>query len=69
MINAKPTIAFSEKEKYVLDQFIMQGGKSLWLTESVAMEIDSLFTKERTSLATIRDLKHKRFIFFIWGAN
>ncbi|MBQ4821633.1 gliding motility-associated ABC transporter substrate-binding protein GldG [Aquimarina sp. MMG016] len=57
IINAKPTEAFTEKEKYVLDQFIMDGGKSLWLVESVAMEIDSLFNPEGVSLATIRDLR------------
>lgn len=56
-INAKPTEAFTEKEKYVLDQFIMNGGKSLWLVEPVAMELDSLFNPEGIGLATVRDLR------------
>ncbi len=57
VINAKPTEAFSEKEKYVLDQFIMQGGKSLWLLESVAIEIDSLMNPEGASVALMQDLR------------
>ncbi len=57
VINAKPTVAFSEKEKYVLDQFIMDGGKSLWLLESVTMEIDSLMNPEGTGVAVMQDLR------------
>ncbi|WP_108802591.1 gliding motility-associated ABC transporter substrate-binding protein GldG [Aquimarina sp. Aq107] len=59
VINAKPTKPFSEKEKYVLDQFIMDGGKSLWLVESVGMEIDSLFTPQSqgSAVAFMQDLK------------
>ncbi len=57
IINAKPSEAFSEKEKYVLDQFIMNGGKSLWLLESTSMEIDSLMNPEGTSVALMQDLR------------
>ncbi|WP_405206012.1 gliding motility-associated ABC transporter substrate-binding protein GldG [Aquimarina sp. LLG6339-5] len=59
VINAKPTKPFSEKEKYVLDQFVMDGGKSLWLVESVGMEIDSLFTPQSqgSAVAFMQDLK------------
>ncbi|MHA7060086.1 gliding motility-associated ABC transporter substrate-binding protein GldG [Aquimarina sp. M1] len=59
VINAKPTQPFSEKEKYVLDQFIMNSGKSLWLLESVAMEIDSLFTPKSkgATVAFMQDLR------------
>ena len=57
IINAKPSEAFSEKEKYVLDQFIMNGGKSLWLLESVTMEIDSLMNPEGSAVAIMQDLR------------
>ncbi|TPN83502.1 gliding motility-associated ABC transporter substrate-binding protein GldG [Aquimarina algicola] len=57
VINAKPNQAFSEKEKYVLDQFIMSGGKSLWLLESVTMEIDSLMNPEGMGVAVMQDLR------------
>jgi hypothetical protein len=34
-IIAKPTEMFSDAEKQVLDQFIINGGKTLWLVEQV----------------------------------
>ena len=52
---AKPTEAFTEKEKYVLDHFIMNGGKTLWMVENVQADTDSLFNDGRM-LAYPRDL-------------
>ena len=37
---AKPTEAFSDAEKQVLDQFMVHGGKSLWLLDQVNIEMD-----------------------------
>ena len=37
MIIAKPTKAFTDAEKYVLDQYMMQGGKTFWMIDKVAM--------------------------------
>lgn len=42
LIVAKPTIPFNELEKFILDQYIMNGGKILWLLDGVAMDMDSL---------------------------
>ena len=55
IIIAKPTQKFSESEKLVLDQFIMKGGKSLWMIDNVQADQDSLFTNSRI-LAYPRDL-------------
>ena len=66
LIEAKPTQAFTEKEKYVLDQYTMQGGKSLWLTEAVAMETDSLLNPAGKAFALPRDLNLGDF-FFSYG--
>lgn len=52
---AKPTEAFTEQEKYVLDHFIMNGGKALWMLENVQADTDSLFNDGRM-LAYPRDL-------------
>ena len=41
-IIAKPTIKFSDKEKLVVDQFITNGGKTLWMIDQVQAEQDSL---------------------------
>lgn len=60
---AKPTEPFTDKEKYVLDQYIVNGGKSMWLIDNVSMELDSLFNNEGKSLAFPRDLNLKDFFF------
>jgi len=41
-IVAKPTEKFTELDKYKLDQFIMRGGKVIWLVESIKANMDSL---------------------------
>ncbi len=63
IISAKPTDAFSENEKLVLDQFTMNGGKSLWLIDNVAMEKDSLYNASGSNLATSRNLNLNDFFF------
>lgn len=60
---AKPTEAFSDAEKYVLDQFIVNGGKSVWLIDQVTMELDSLFNEKGTAMALPRDLNLNDFLF------
>lgn len=42
IIIAKPTKEISEFDKFKIDQYIMNGGKVLWLIESQLAEIDSL---------------------------
>ncbi len=66
IIEAKPTQAYSEKEKLVLDQYLMNGGKSLWLVEQTAMESDSLFNPTGSAFALPRDLNLNDF-FFSYG--
>jgi ABC-2 type transport system permease protein len=68
IISAKPTKAFTENEKYVLDQFTMNGGKSLWLIDKVAIEKDSLFNDAGKNIAIARDLKLTDF-FFKYGVR
>ncbi len=48
IIIAKPTEKFTEKEKYTLDQYICNGGKSLWLMDQIKVASDSLYTKGET---------------------
>src|SRR5699024_10200352 len=64
ILEAKPTEAFTEKEKYLLDQYLMRGGKALWLVETVAAEKDSLFAHENgQALAYPIDLNLHDFFF------
>lgn len=68
IIVAKPTEAFLEPEKFVLDQFTMNGGKSLWLIDQIAIEKDSLYNESGKTLAVARDLNLTDF-FFKYGVR
>lgn len=63
IIAAKPSEPFSENEKLVLDQYTMSGGKSLWLSEAVVMDKDSLYNDAGTGISIMRDLKLNDFFF------
>ena len=47
-IIAKPTLTFSEKDKFILDQFIMNGGRTIWFIDGVKTSMDSLFRSPST---------------------
>ena len=63
---AKPTETFSDEEKQVLDQFIINGGKTLWLIDQVSAEMDSLYNSSGSTLAYPRDL-NLNDMFFKYG--
>lgn len=44
IIIAAPTQPFSEKDKYIIDQYIMRGGRVLWLIDGVRLDENSLST-------------------------
>jgi ABC-2 type transport system permease protein len=48
IVIAKPTQPFDEKDKFLIDQYIMHGGKVLWLVEPVFATMDSLQNQEST---------------------
>ena len=64
-IIAKPTQPFTENEKLVLDQYIINGGKTLWMLENVQADTDSLYNNG-SMLAYPRDLNLTDF-FFSYG--
>jgi ABC-2 type transport system permease protein len=55
LIIADPVKPFSEKDKFWIDQFIMNGGKTLWLIDPVQVSLDSL-SKGYMTYAIPRDL-------------
>lgn len=63
IVASKPTKAFTDVEKYALDQYTMQGGKALYLIDEVAMETDSLYAHDGMALATSRNLNLNDFFF------
>ena len=55
-IIAKPITAFSQKGKYIIDQYVMAGGNVLWLIDPVIAEFDSLYSGNGQFLAIDREL-------------
>jgi len=66
VIIAKPTEAFTDAEKQVLDQYIVGGGKTLWLVDQVKVEMDSLYNSAGSTLAFPVDL-NLNDMFFKYG--
>jgi ABC-2 type transport system permease protein len=64
VIVAKPASPFSEPDKFVLDQYIMKGGKVLWLIDAVNVSLDSTINGE--TMAFIADLNLDD-LFFKYG--
>ena len=62
LVIAKPTQPFEEKEKFLIDQYIMHGGKVLWLVEPVYATMDSLTSQEST-IAVDQDLNLDDMLF------
>ena len=56
IIIAKPTIAFNMLDKFIIDQYLMNGGKILWLIDGAKASMDSL-QQNKSFIATNNDLK------------
>ncbi len=61
VIIAKPTQKFSEADKFVLDQYIMNGGKVLWFIDEVNVSLDSLVNG--STIAFINELNIEDLLF------
>jgi ABC-2 type transport system permease protein len=62
IIIAKPDTAFAEKDKYIIDQFVMNGGKVLWLIDPLYTSVDSLRKSGGTIAASV-DLNIENQLF------
>lgn len=48
IIIAKPDSAFDEKDKFIIDQYVMKGGSVLWLIDQMQVGMDSMGTRGET---------------------
>ncbi len=62
IVIAKPDSSFSEKDKFIIDQFVMKGGKILWAIDPLYTSIDSL-SKTGYTMALPYDLKLEDMLF------
>ena len=67
LIIAKPDSAFSQKDAYLLDQFVMNGGRVMWVLDPMNAHLDSLRLKQY-SIATPLDLGLDNLLF-AYGAR
>jgi ABC-2 type transport system permease protein len=54
IIVAKPTKEFTEQDKYIIDQFVMLGGKVVWMVDAMQVSMDSLLTSDVTMALPLR---------------
>lgn len=63
VIDPKPTLAYSETKKYVLDQYVMKGGKLLLAIDPIIFETDSLANPNQVGYGMKRDLNIDDLLF------
>jgi ABC-2 type transport system permease protein len=63
VIIAGPEKEFNESDKLVLDQYIMQGGKVIWLFDEVAVNADSLLFGETVGLYRPLNIEDQIFMY------
>lgn len=62
IIIAKPRTEYSDKDRFIVDQYIMRGGKVLWLVDGVNAEMDSLRATQQ-SIALPNKLRLEDLLF------
>ncbi|MFN8153489.1 MAG: gliding motility-associated ABC transporter substrate-binding protein GldG [Bacteroidia bacterium] len=62
LVIAKPDSAFNEYDKFIIDQFVMKGGKLLWLIDPMIASMDSM-ERRGEMIAPARDLKLDDMLF------
>ncbi len=62
LVVAKPRKEFTNTEKVVLDQYIMNGGKMLWMIDGVNAEMDTLYQSKKIMAYPV-DLNMTDFFF------
>ncbi|KQT18562.1 gliding motility-associated ABC transporter substrate-binding protein GldG [Chryseobacterium sp. Leaf404] len=62
LVIAKPRKAFTDGEKLILDQYIMNGGKTLWMIDAVNAEMDTL-TRSKKLMPFPVDINMTDFFF------
>jgi len=59
----KPTVPFTDNQKLKIDQYVMNGGKLIWLMDQLYAEMDSLVRSESDFVAFDRGLNADDLLF------
>lgn len=63
LLIVKPTIPFTERQKLKIDQYVMNGGKLIWLVDNLYAELDSLRGSNTEYIAFDRNLNIQDLLF------
>lgn len=63
IIVAKPRSVFTGLDKFLIDQYVMQGGKILWLVDAVHAEMDSLNNTGEMLAPPMREVEIEDLLF------
>jgi ABC-2 type transport system permease protein len=63
LVIVKPTTKFNDQQKLKIDQYIMQGGKVIWLIDKLYAEMDSLMRSHSDFVAFDRNLNLDDLLF------
>lgn len=63
MMIVKPTVPFNEDQKLKIDQYILHGGKVLWMIDNLYAEMDSLQRSQSEFIAFDRGLELEDLLF------
>lgn len=69
IIIAKPRDRFSEKDKYIIDQYIMHGGRVLWMVDYAEVSMDSLSNNSTTQALPIQRRLNLNDMLFNYGVR
>lgn len=69
IIVAKPQKAFNDLDKYLLDQYLMQGGKVMWLVDAIHANMDSLSERPQFISYPIYDRLNIQDMLFRYGVR
>ncbi len=69
LIVAKPRNTFSEKDKFIIDQYVMHGGRVLWLVDYVDVHMDSLARKSNTQALPLQRELNLNDMLFNYGVR
>ena len=67
LVVPKPTRAFSDRDLYLIDQYVMYGGKVLWLVDALDADMDSL--TDRPQMLAVRNAVNLDQMFFTYGVR
>ncbi len=69
IVIAKPREKFSEKDKFIIDQYVMHGGKILWLVDYIDVHMDSLSRKSTTTALPLQRQLNLNDMLFNYGVR